>query len=58
MKRISAFVITGMCLLFIHANAFSQKTIETVKTTIIEPYPLWVTFNKPLTSFFLIRSKA
>jgi conjugative transposon TraN protein len=46
MKRISAFVVTGMFLLFIHANAFSQKTIETVKATIIEPYPLWITYNK------------
>lgn len=46
MKRISAFVVTGMLLLFIHGNAFSQKTIETVKATIIEPYPLWITYNK------------
>ncbi len=52
MKQICAFIVTGICFLLIHANAYSQTLIETVKTTIIEPYPLWVTFNKTTNLIF------
>lgn len=52
MKRISAFVVTGMCIMFIHTAAFSQKRLETVRSTIIEPYPLWVTFHKTTNLIF------
>ena len=52
MKRISAFVVTGMCLLFIHATTYCQKKVEVLKTTVIEPYPLWITFNKTTNLIF------
>ena len=52
MKRISAVIVTGICLLFMSAAAYSQKHTETLKTTIIEPYPLTVTFNKTTNLIF------
>jgi conjugative transposon TraN protein len=38
--------------MFIHAAAFCQKRLEPVKSTIIEPYPLWVTYNKTTNLIF------
>jgi hypothetical protein len=52
MKRITAFVATGMFLLFVHTSAFCQNTKEVLKTTVIEPYPLWVTLNKTTNLIF------
>jgi len=52
MKRISAFVVMGMFLLFIYATAYCQKMAEVLKTTIIEPYPLSITFNKTTNLIF------
>ena len=52
MKRIRAFMVTGMFLLFIHITANCQKKIEVLKTTVIEPYPLWVTLNKTTNLIF------
>lgn len=52
MKRISAFVVTGMFLLFIHTTAYCQMRPEVLKTTVIEPYPVWVTFNKTTNLIF------
>lgn len=52
MKRISVLMVTGMFLLFIHTGAYCQKKVEVLKTTVIEPYPLWITFNKTTNLIF------
>jgi len=52
MKRISVLIVTGMFLFFIQAAAYCQKKVDVGKTTVIEPYPLWVTLNKTTNLIF------
>lgn len=52
MKRISVLIVTGMFLFFIHGTADCQKKVDVGKTTVIEPYPLWVTLNKTTNLIF------
>lgn len=52
MKRMNVLVVTGISLFFIPIITFSQKKVETVTSTIIEPYPLLVTFNKTTNLIF------
>jgi conjugative transposon TraN protein len=52
MKRISAVMITGILLFIINNNTFSQSCVQSFKTTIIEPYHLFITFNKTTNLIF------
>jgi conjugative transposon TraN protein len=52
MKQICAVLVAGIFLLFTHATAFCQKGPEVLKTTVIEPYPLAITFNKTTNLIF------
>lgn len=52
MKRISAIMITGIFLFIINNNTFSQSHVQNLKTTIIEPYRLSITFYKTTNLIF------
>jgi hypothetical protein len=52
MKRIRAVMSTGIFLLFVNTIAYSQKMVEVLKTTIIEPYHLTITWNKTTNLLF------
>lgn len=46
MRRNIALFTIGMCLLFGLTTVRGQAPAAVANTTIIEPYPLWITFNK------------
>lgn len=46
MKRICAVIVTGILVALINSWAYSQGYTATAKTIIIEPYQLFITFNK------------
>jgi conjugative transposon TraN protein len=52
MKRIRAVMTKGIFLLFVNTIAYSQKMVEVLKTTIIEPYHLTITWNKTTNLLF------
>jgi len=52
MKRISTIMTTGIFLLFVNTIAYSQRTVEVLKTTVIEPYYLAITSNKTTNLIF------
>lgn len=52
MKRISAVVAMGIFFFSSRAVLCAQETIEMLKATIVEPYPLSVTFNKTTNLIF------
>ena len=46
MKKISAVIVTGILLVLMNVQAFSQNVLQTEKTSFIEPYHLAITFYK------------
>lgn len=46
MKKISAVIVTEILVLLINFQAFSQNSLPTEKTSVIEPYHLAITFYK------------
>lgn len=52
MKRLSAVLLTGIFLLFLDMIALAQKAAGDLRTAIIEPYPLTVTYNKTTNLIF------
>lgn len=46
MKKISAVLVTGILLVLMNVQAFSQNVLQTEKTSFIEPYHLAITFYK------------
>lgn len=52
MKRFSAIVFTGIFFLLIQTIALAQGPADGLRTAIIEPYPLTVTFNKTTNLIF------
>lgn len=46
MKKISAVIVTGIILVLMNVQAFSQNVLQTEKTFVIEPYHLVITFYK------------
>jgi conjugative transposon TraN protein len=52
MKRISRVIVIGIFLFSSSVTLSAQKTFEMLKATIVEPYPLLVTFNKTTNLIF------
>src|SRR5215210_567712 len=52
MKRVFVIMTTGIFFLFIGKDSFCQKSTGKFQTTIIEPYPLKITFNKTTNLIF------
>ncbi|MEJ7737001.1 MAG: conjugative transposon protein TraN [Chitinophagaceae bacterium] len=52
MRRICATIVTGILVTLIDSWAYSQGYIATTKTIIIQPYQLFITFNKTTSLIF------
>ena len=46
MKKISAVIVTGILLILMKVQVFSQNTLSTEKASVIEPYHLEITLHK------------
>ena len=52
MKKISAVIVTGILLVLINVEVFSQNSLQTEKTSIIEPQHLAISFYKTTNLIF------
>lgn len=52
MKKINAVIVTGILLVLINVEVFSQNTLQTEKTSLIEPYHLAITSYKTTNLIF------
>ncbi len=52
MKKISAVIVTGILLVLINVEVFSQNTLQTEKTSIIEPQHLAISLYKTTNLIF------